>query len=976
MEPPRSPRGHKPAGRARSCRHDAKLWRSRLCDRNGCESSAATHLATVEEAEHWRFKPEDDIPEAGFDGLRHGRILGRRQIPLSGVYWAPTMTSQYGRSCTTHVVVSADLATPRKVVKGESHSHIDIGDIPPCEQRPRCRDMGLREPGMLPYVVRLTDSAASDPAVAGYKAATLARLLRQGFPVPDGFVLTTEGFREIVARLGLPGPGDAAAARSIPEDIRIQVAREVAAFGEISFAVRSSGTAEDLPGASFAGQYESVVGVRGVESVLAGLSTCIISAFAPRVSVYRSSREQLHLPDRQQSSLAVLIQRLIQPDAAGVAFSANPVTGEHGEVLVSAVRGLGERLVSGEATPDEWVIKGDSVESRARPENAIDGDQARRIADLAVRVQYTLGGPQDIEWAIAGGELFLLQARPITALPTPPDLRPPVQGFWTKETSHFPMPLTPFGASVYLSCLVDGTKAMCDAFGLLIDGMDHVSLGGEVYTRVVPLGGKDRPAPPWWLLAVLARLLPSMRSRARIAHKALQEGLADRFVEKWQSEWRDGLRKEIDDLRHRDLSHLADAELIEHLDHGLDLLRRGERIHFLLVPPYIMAEYELAQSCQELLGWSTADSLALLAGTSEASSEPGRKLFELSQLVAASDVGRQIVEESSSDTLARLAEQAPSVSAAFADYIERYGHRTLSYDPGETTLAERPDLLVSLVRDRVHDHRSPTSGAGDARGEAIARARKLLADREAGDRTRFENALAAAERIYPIREENIFYTDLMPNAVVRYAVVEAGRRLAQRGRLRRSEDAAYLTNEELRAALGGEADLSALVARRRSERAWVAAHPGPATYGVDPGPPPDGRGLPYALRYTTEIFVWTMDVMFGPPPVTGGDLIRGAPGSAGQYTGVVRIIHDESGFDTLRPGEVLVCPTTAPSWSVLFAQAGALVTDGGGILAHAAVIAREYRIPAVLATGDATTRLRNGQTVTVDGSAGTVSLPG
>ncbi len=829
---------------------------------------------------------------------------------------------------------------------------------------------------MLPVVISLADSFAVDSAVAGNKAATLAGLLRQGFPVPEGFVLTTEGFEQILRANGGTESGDSRRVLAIPEDIRAQLARAITDFGDVRFAVRSSGVAEDLPGASFAGQYETVLGVRGIDGVLHGVSECLNSAFSPRVAVYRSGAIQSKISASDTAPLAVLVQRLVEPEAAGVAFTANPVTGDRGEVLVSAVKGLGERLVSGEVTPDEWVIKDGCPECRSRPEDAIDGDQARRIAELAILVQETLGGPQDIEWAIAGGELFLLQARPITALPTPPQFQPPTEGFWTKDTSHYPTPLTPFGASVYIPCVVEGTRAMCEAFGLLIEGLDQVSLGGEVYMRVVPLGGKDRAAPPWWLLAIVARLVPELRRRGSIAKRALQDGLALQLVERWHAEWRDGLRLEIEELRGRELAQLSDADLLEHLDRALDLLRRGERIHFLLSPPYLMAVYELTLACRELLGWQPAQALALLSGTSEASSEPGRRLEELAQMVAESEAALAEFEEPAT-TLAGLRERAPAVADAVALYIETYGHRTISYDPGESTFAERPELLLALLRDRVSDHRSPSPGPAIGREEAIAQARAQLAGHPDQKRIRFEEALSVAERVYPTREENIFYTDLMPNAVIRYAVIEVGRRLMQRELLERPDDAVFLTNEELRGPLmGGKADVRALAARRQSERAWIIAHPGPATYGKDPGPPPDGRALPRALRYTTDVSISMMDLMFVTPAASADDVIRGAPGSAGRYTGVVRVIRNESEFRTLRSGEVLVCPITSPSWSVLFTQAGALVTDGGGILAHAAIIAREYGIPAVLATGDATTRLHSGQTVTVDGSAGTVTPDG
>jgi pyruvate,water dikinase len=228
---------------------------------------------------------------------------------------------------------------------------------------------------------------------------------------------------------------------------------------------------------------------------------------------------------------------------------------------------------------------------------------------------------------------------------------------------------------------------------------------------------------------------------------------------------------------------------------------------------------------------------------------------------------------------------------------------------------------------------------------------------------------------YPIREDNIVWTDNVPSAILHYAGMECGRRLAARGRLAKGADAMFLTIEELRDALQGnlDGDLRATVARRRAERAWVSAHPGPASYGPDPGPPPNLSPLPPGLRYIMGVLMWFMDLTLSAERVAASEgELPGVSGSPGRHTGTVRVIKDESEFGRLGPGDVLVCPITSPAWSVLFSQAGAVVTDGGGVLAHAAVIAREYGIPAVLATGNGTTQLRDGEVVTVDGTRGIV----
>jgi pyruvate,water dikinase len=277
-----------------------------------------------------------------------------------------------------------------------------------------------------------------------------------------------------------------------------------------------------------------------------------------------------------------------------------------------------------------------------------------------------------------------------------------------------------------------------------------------------------------------------------------------------------------------------------------------------------------------------------------------------------------------------------------------------------------------MAGDTPSEARNPV----EIREEAVKRARQELGGRSADERERFEEALEAAQRANPVREDNVFYTDNVPNALLRYTALEIGRRLADRGIIAERLDAMYLEDSELRSAVRGEQqDFAALVRRHKLEEAWVAAHPGPMSYGKDPGAPPEGV-LPEPWRTMTKVQLWFMNLNFQRPATqaSADNELRGMAGSPGRYKGTARIVRDESEFSRVMPGDVLVCPITTPAWSILFAQAGAVVTDGGGVLSHAAIIARENGIPAVLGTMDATQRLVDGQTVTVDGANGVVEV--
>ncbi len=237
--------------------------------------------------------------------------------------------------------------------------------------------------GLLPngtqsnYILSLTDIPQGDVERAGAKATNLGALARAGFPVPGGFVLTTAAFNSFLAAndLGAGSPPEAVATATLPTDVADALLAAAEGLGDVPLAVRSSGVAEDLPDASFAGQYETVLDVRGAEALVTAVQRVFASAFSRHASAYRAAQgldEAFHM--------AVLIQCMVAADAAGVAFTANPVTGDRAETVISAVRGSGERLVSGQATPDEWIVSNQETMCRAAPEGAIDADQALAVA--------------------------------------------------------------------------------------------------------------------------------------------------------------------------------------------------------------------------------------------------------------------------------------------------------------------------------------------------------------------------------------------------------------------------------------------------------------------------------------------------------------------------------------------------------------------------------------------------------------------
>ena len=798
--------------------------------------------------------------------------------------------------------------------------------------------------GSIPIVLPLKD--ATDSALCGQKAAALAWLFRSGERIPNGIVVTTTAF-------------EAMDENSLRREIglRLEPLRR-------PFAVRSSAVAEDLSNASFAGLYQTFLNVSDPEAVFESVRCCLASASTGRVKAYANA----HRIEMTKAGMAVLIQEMVHADAAGVAFSADPRTGDD-QAVVSAVRGIGEHLVSGEAAADEWIVKDGKAEAVVQPECAVDESIVLRIAELAHRVSMKRGAPQDIEWAISGDELYLLQARPITGLPLKPELKIPAEGSWNKDNVHCPELMTPFGADVYLPTLNQATTVVATECGLLIERLCSISVGGEIYSRVVPLGGKARKAPPWWVLALVSRISPSLRSRCRVAEEVISSGKLDDFVSRWKSEWRPAFESEIDGHLEIELCGLDDLALLAELDALVDLLRRGQVMHFRLAIPYAVGVAELVFGCQDMLGWKTDKTFELLSGLSPTSSGPAKAMDELAELLStranALDAFRQCEFE-------RLRVVAPDVWKALSQYRNKWCLRPFNYEPGSPMLAERPELLVRQILDRMEvARRNPNLCI--LRESRMLEARSKLKDEQC--RLRFDALLETATRVYPLREDNVLLTDNLPSGLIRRVLLEAGRRLCCRGHLSRSEDAAWLREKELRDALSGSAspELAKHVTRRRAEYAWVRTHPGPDTLGA-PTEAPDLRGLPEAAQRINKAVAWGLGQELGIRASATGETVSGLPVYGGKHTGVVRVILGESEFERVRPGDVLVCKVTTPAWSPLFAIAGAVVTDTGSLLSHTAIVAREHGIPTVIATGNATRKLRDGVIVTVDGTSGTVMI--
>jgi phosphohistidine swiveling domain-containing protein len=739
-------------------------------------------------------------------------------------------------------------------------------------------------------MVNLTAPEAVDRTVTGGKAAMLARLSAAGFPVPPGVVVIAEAL----------------------DDPRLDAQLEATGrrLGGERFAVRSSGAAEDLPDASFAGLYETYLDVP-VDALGEAVRRCFAAADRERVVVYRDRRGF----GGATAAMAVLVQVMIEAVAAGVAFTAHPVTGDRAATLVTAVAGPGDPLVSGEATGEEWTVTtGAATMTRPAPAGVrvLTNADAVAVADLARRVAERFDDrPQDVEWALdRSGTLWLLQSRPMTALPQPVAWSPPGPGLWMRNFrlgEWLPEAVTPLFATWLLPVLEDG----------YLDGMHH-SLGVQVPFRYALVNGWYYNAPPVPSPRLLGRVLWHGRTRAaKILYNALirvgrDPAGADRAtLSELAREWRERqvprYRRLVAEARDE-----AGSAPPQRLVRWVDALGREAGI-FLWYLAIVGGS-----------AWKMELCLTRFARR------------HLSTALPETDGGAQVL-------LRGLTGTATVATGHAVQSVDWYHPVAAELPGGEPPPASAGDRHRDLTHQRLAAERHCSAALTGRPG--------LEHD--------FERLLRVSQRYAVIREEQAHqFTLAWP--VLRTCARRLGRHLARTRILDQPDDVFFATRDEIQAALAGRvsgpipgiAERREIWQRQRQLRA-------PLTLGRP-------------VRLIGDVIDHAVREARGTADVADGAIV-GHPASAGRATGPVRVVHGPEDFAGFADGDVLVAKATAPAWTPLFVRAAAVVTDGGTLAAHASLVAREYGIPAVVGTGDATHRLHTGQIVSVDGTTGTVT---
>jgi phosphohistidine swiveling domain-containing protein len=876
------------------------------------------------------------------------------------------------------------------------------------------------------YVNGLADVGREDVAVAGGKAVGLGGLIRAGLPVPPGFVLTTAAYSQFVTDNGLgaaiqelatlpreasPQDYENASQRiralfrtgTMPADIAAELAEAYGRLGEnIPVAVRSSATAEDLASASFAGQQETYLNVRGLEALGEAVTDCWASLWTARAMAYRA-REGVG-PDEVR--LAAVIQQMVEAAAAGVMFTANPANGRRDQTVISAAWGLGESVVSGTVTTDDMVVDAAAgtvlsrqtadkdvmtvyaengtqeqpVAAARRRTPVLDDHAAAELAGYGQRIAAHFGAPQDIEWARAGGRFYMLQSRPITALPEPsantPDTwpLPYPKGLYFRASivEQLPDPLSPLFAD-----MIDGSVArsltalMSEAVGrnVIRDGdVGLPTINGYAYYYY-------RSSGMW---RMMGKSLTAMRSLVR--------GKAHMGVAGWREYSHPRYERVIKDWQAKPSAELTGEELLA----GAQALLDAGTVYYTAVQSII----PLAAT-SELSFRAFYDKLVRRDGDPPATtfllgfdSEPIRAEKSLYDLAgwARSDPGltAALLEQPT----AVLAECQRTGSApegvdgvlwqewrfTFKEHLDLFGHTVYNLDFASPLPADDPSALLETVKFYLrgqgtdpHERQRLLTERRESSTEQVA---ARLGPRR---RAAFLRLLRWAQETAPIREDALADVGLAW-PLLRQMLLELGRRLADSGVIAAPDDVFWLRFQELRSAVefglaapGTRASV-AIAGASRPVRAAAVEERRMLWRGQVKAAAP--QMLPES-RWMDKVFGSMMPAGAQQKP---GDVIKGVGASSGKVTAPARLLAGPQDFGLMQPGEVLVARMTTPAWTSLFAMASAVVTDVGGPLSHSSIVAREYGIPAVLGTGVATQRLSSGQLVNVDGDAGTVTV--
>jgi pyruvate,water dikinase len=859
------------------------------------------------------------------------------------------------------------------------------------------------------YVLGFQEIDQTQVVVVGGKGAYLGELSRiEGVRVPAGFCVTTDAFRRIMAgapsiddrlgRLSRLNPDDRESIRTlsaeirraiegipIPDDVAAAVTSAIAQLGErAAYAVRSSATAEDLPTASFAGQQDTYLNVVGPAEILRHVSRCWASLFTERAVTYRMRNGFGH----RKLHMAVVVQQMVFPQAAGILFTADPVTGNRKVASMEASFGLAEGLVSGLVNADVYEVRdgelvakavaakqlaihaspaGGTEEQTIEPERqeqpALTDAKVVRLAQLGRRIEAHFGCPQDIEWCLVDDDFQIVQSRPITTLFPIPAAGDGENHVYV-SVGHGQMmtdPMKPLGLSVWQ---LTTPRPMNEAGGRLFVDVTRALGSPTSRAGLLEVMGKSDPLIRDALETILDRgdFIPSLPDEGPVGAPAGDAPAPIETDPAIVAELIGRTQASIATLK-RDIRTKVGSALLDFILEDIQELKRilfDPQSHQVFMSA-MEAAWWLNEQLQAWLGEKNAADTLTQSVPHNVTSEMGLALLDVADVIRPHPEVvaflQHVEDESFLDELVKLAGGREARDAILA-WLDKYGMRCVGeIDITRPRWSERPTTLVPVILGNIKNFEP---GAGkrrfeQGRQEAWEKEQELLERLRAlpdGER-KAEEAKRMIDRVRTFigYREYPKYGMVSRYFVYKQALLEEAERLVQAHVLHEKEDIFYLRFEELQDVVRmNQVDDQLIRERKEAFRSYQALTPPRVLTS-------DGEGIAGAYRRDD---------------LPAGALV-GLPVSAGTVEGRARVILDMAEAD-LEPGDILVTAYTDPSWTPLFVTIKGLVTEVGGVMTHGAVIAREYGLPAVVGVEHATRLIQDGQQIRLHGTDGYVEI--
>lgn len=830
------------------------------------------------------------------------------------------------------------------------------------------------------YVVDLSSRAALKPAVAGGKGAGLAWLRRHNVNVPAGFVITTDAFRDfLAANTGMPGDEGSGWKTDHPSALRHMVEtgplpRPIAeavtgAYSRLGgpVAVRSSLVGEDAGSTSFAGQFVTELQVDGEEALLRAIRACWASLYAGRAAGYLAHQQAGIAGGTDGLLMAVVVQRMVAATSAGVAFSADPISGETC-VIIEAARGLGDGLALGKVAADRYVVDARGVLVQTAPATVhapvIGEADVMRLAGIVRDLDVRAGGPQDVEWAFDGVEFHILQCRPITSLAgrhvysnrVVADMAPGLVKPMVYSTNTLAMAREVFG-KLFTELIgpndYDFTRLVLPICSRVYA---DVTLMGELLTRV--------GLPPNFMEMMMRaehaergrkmRMDPrALLSVSRMVRLAVRHGRLPRQ----QAEMLAARQAALAPYRDRDWSPIPLRDLLAQLDALVASRNSTLWLFFVSVMGMAVRNAVLRRWVERRVPEIPYGDL-IRGLTGLRSLEPMHEIGKLAELARQLPpaLGEDLAAADPDTLRVRLgrAPEGRTLLAAVDAFLGRFGFLgSNGSDFTASTWAESPVLIWrAIARSAARPDAASPQAAAAARAEACRRVRASLGPVR---RRVFDRLLASLVAAIDLREGvSLLVSEY--SYQMRRLFLAAAQQLVAQGALAEREDLFYLTYGEMVALAGGglsNGEARQRIAARRAEIAADALISPPSVISGDP----------------SQVYRIAL------PEAEAGAYLSGIAGSAGTAHGRARVVNDPLDAPAaLNREDILIVPYSDVGWTPLFSSIGGIVAETGGQLSHAAIVAREYDLPAVVGVKDATRLIREGQLLSIDGDRGRVHL--